>query len=178
MNLTQGEVIAQNSRLPHKITPCNRVKLFLSLCQWDNSSSIAILFFSVRLIIMVLVFILIPNCILVYEHTDSKYLSKLKGFCRFSMSGYPKTMYRASILAAIACFIRPFVCANKLSSTNILNFVLSASTTPTWIESFFAWVNVVFGDGSSENWTLSMISLYFRYNPFYLTNDGLNGFVL
>ena len=39
-NLAHGLVLAQNSKLPQRITPSNKVKLRHLICQWDNSSII------------------------------------------------------------------------------------------------------------------------------------------
>ena len=57
--------------------------------------------------------------------------------------------------------MKSLVCANKISSTNILYFVWFLLVDPLWIESLLACVNVEGIDGSSENCTLSMIWLYF-----------------
>ena len=65
------------------------------------------------------------------------------------------------MLAAIECSINSLIYANRESSTNILYLVLFKSLTPVWIASFTAWTNFVPASGCLENWTLSMICLYF-----------------
>ena len=98
-----------------------------------------------------------------YRQNDPKYLPKLRGSFLRLVSGKPKIIYRASILAAISCLIISLICRKSESSTNTLKIVFSGFTSPLLNLSTTAWTNIVVSVGNAENFTLSIICLCLSY---------------